>query len=269
MVLRTLPTAPLNGTDLMTDLQAKFTAVFNAIPLVPTSISNSSNDYTIVIDPVLTAGLVNGMCFYIKPNVSATGAVRIRVTSSGTYYNLLNTDGAAIGSGSFNASTVYTVIYYNGSFVTTTNTDVLAIIAGTSATKIANSAHLPPVAGTALAISILGALAETRTATTYLSTEQYLTSTYSRLVLVPGVIRCTFNHWIANAAASSYARVLKNGTQVTEWSTTSTSAQARSVDVTVACGDVIDFQHRTTNGTYASSIRDIKVQSGNINFMVA
>lgn len=269
MVLRALPTAPLNGTDLMSDLQDKFTSLFNAIPLVPTSISNSGNDYTIVIDPALTAGLVNGMCFYIKPNVSATGAVRIRVTSSGTYYNLLNTDGVAIGSGGFNATTVYTTVYYNGAFVTTTNTDLLSIINGTSATKIANGAHVPPIAGSAISLTILGATADTRTQTTYLGTEQYLTSTYARHVLITGVVRCSFNHFIANAAASSFARVLKNGTQITEWSTTSTSAVARSVDVTVAVGDVIDFQHRTTSGSYASSIRDIKVSSGNVNFMVA
>jgi hypothetical protein len=63
------------------------------------------------------------------------------------------------------------------------------------------------------------------------------------LCLVPGSIRCTFDHRVDAAGTTSSVRIIKNGTQLQLWSTSSTSFVARSLDVTIDTGDQVIFQH--------------------------
>jgi hypothetical protein len=90
------------------------------------------------------------------------------------------------------------------------------------------------------------------------------------MALVPGVIRCRVEHRTEIGAFNSLVRILKNGSQVIEWSTLSTSFIARSVDVTVAPGDQIIWQHRisATPGDTAFW-RNLDVVSANPDFAVA
>jgi hypothetical protein len=88
------------------------------------------------------------------------------------------------------------------------------------------------------------------------------------IVLVPGVIRCTVDHRSGLAGSNAFVRVIRNGTQVQEWSTSSISYSNRSVDVTVNCGDVVIFQQRTTGGATAFW-RNIRISSGTLSMAVA
>lgn len=88
--------------------------------------------------------------------------------------------------------------------------------------------------------------------------------------LVPGNITCYFEHRIQNAGLDSYVRVLKNGSQIAEWSTTSTSYVARSVDVSINVGDVIIFQQRNTNSEFGFAYwRALRIYSNNPSMAVA
>jgi hypothetical protein len=64
-------------------------------------------------------------------------------------------------------------------------------------------------------------------------------------VIQSGTIRVTLRHRTAGAG-NSEARVQRNGTTITTWSTSSTSFQSRSIDFSISPGDVISVQHRNT-----------------------
>ena len=120
-VKRTLPTssatAPVSGADYMDDVSDTVKSLWEKAWLVPTSVTNSGNDYTVEVSPALAADVIEGMGFYIKPSASATGPVRLRVTSSNPWYDVETADGTALGSGDFDAGTVYPVAFFAGKFV--------------------------------------------------------------------------------------------------------------------------------------------------------
>lgn len=112
---RTLPN-PADGGVMFGHIQEQLAALFARAPLVPTSITNTGNDYTIVVDPVLNAGLINGMSFWINPNVTNTGAARLRATTSGTYYDLTDMQGNPLVDNAFDAAGWYLVTFLGGSY---------------------------------------------------------------------------------------------------------------------------------------------------------
>ena len=64
--------------------------------------------------------------------------------------------------------------------------------------------------------------------------------------LVSGVVRCYVEHRRGSGPSGSVdVRVLKNGSQIQAWTTSSTSYQTRIVDVSVEVGDVVIFQQRS------------------------
>ena len=86
-------------------------------------------------------------------------------------------------------------------------------------------------------------------------------------VLVPGVIRCSAEHKTGNGTASF--RILKNGVQQSEWTTTSTSYATRTLDVTVDTGDVIIFQQQGNPEVSYSYWRNLLIYSNNPGMAVA
>lgn len=121
-----------SGIDLVDQMATRFGQLFDAIVLEPTSISNSGNDYTIVIDPELQDEVLSGMAFYITPNATNTGATRLRVTASGTYYDWVSKTGADLASGDLDISTTYLVAFIGGSFKTLTEIGAAAGGSGTT-----------------------------------------------------------------------------------------------------------------------------------------
>ena len=120
---RTLPN-PADGGVMFGHIQEQLAALFARAPLVPTSITNTGNDYTIVVDPVLNAGLINGMSFWINPNVTNTGAARLRVTTAGTYYDLTDMQGNPLVDNAFDAAGWYLVTFLGGSFLCVNLNDI-------------------------------------------------------------------------------------------------------------------------------------------------
>jgi hypothetical protein len=87
--------------------------------------------------------------------------------------------------------------------------------------------------------------------------------------LIDGTITAYLEHSRGvGSGGSAFVRVLKNGAQVQEWSTTSSGFVVRQVDVSVAAGDVIIFQQRDTSGGFASW-RRLRVYSNTPGFSVA
>jgi hypothetical protein len=141
------------------------------------------------------------------------------------------------------------------------------------APPIETNALRNPTAGNTVIFALQDAEASTEL-TSYASTMLHNRFDATRhigvIVLVPGVIRCSLEHRTSNVAIQSLVRVIRNGTQVQEWSTTSITYQPRSVDVTVACGDVVIFQQRAGVGAGGSSLwRNLRISSGTLSMAVA
>lgn len=75
-------------------------------------------------------------------------------------------------------------------------------------------------------------------------------------VFCEGTITAKVSHFTASASHSSFVRVIKNGVLVQEWSTTSTSPVARSVNVSVVFGDIVSFQQRSSSSGQSVSWQD-------------
>lgn len=105
-----------SGGDLVDDLASKVGCFFDNMSLIPVSITNTGNDYTITIDPALNVGddVTAGMSFHIVPNTDNTGTARLRVTNSGSYYAIKKADGKNLSAGDFNQQTTYHVLFING-----------------------------------------------------------------------------------------------------------------------------------------------------------
>jgi hypothetical protein len=89
-------------------------------------------------------------------------------------------------------------------------------------------------------------------------------------VLVPGTVTCYVEHCTQSASSPAYVRILKNGSQIAEWSTTSTAFVARSVNVSVDVGDVLIFQQRSGNPDFGAAYwKALRTYSNNPSMAVA
>jgi len=81
-------------------------------------------------------------------------------------------------------------------------------------------------------------------------------------VLVPGVIRVTLDHG-ENNNGTSYVRTLLNGVEQDTGSNPSGTYSTFTSDITVAVGDIVTIQQRSSNTNTASvKIRNVKILSG-------
>jgi len=127
-----------------------------------------------------------------------------------------------------------------------------------------------PVAGAAYLISRLVINAR-NTDASYGSTDQLYSQSASAgvTVLVPGVIRCSFEHRYLGGFTGTNARILKNGTQQATWSTSSTSFTTRTLDLTVDVGDLIVFQQAGVPDNVFTEWRNVFIYSNNPSMAVA
>lgn len=128
-----------------------------------------------------------------------------------------------------------------------------------------------PAAGAAYLISRL-VISARATESFYFPTDQLYSQRESVgvTVLVPGVIRCSFEHRSFSGGGSAVsARILKNGTQQATWSTSSTSFTTRTLDLTVDVGDLITFQQQGYPEFYVTEWRNVFIYSNNPGMAVA
>lgn len=155
----------------------------------------------------------------------------------------------------------------------------VAIAEGASgAPKVRTAALQPPVAGDGFLISRI--LEQTKSNSnanpinSYLSTElqnyKYhdAGSQISFVVLVPGTIRLKYSHSNISSVAISYVRVLKNSTQISETSVSGTTFVEKTTDISVATGDVITLQQRSSS-SFASLWTNVRVYSATPDMAVA
>ena len=163
----------------------------------------------------------------------------------------------------------------SGTTVTALRDNPVAIAQGAAgAPRVQTKALEAPVAGNAHVINNLQLGTVNTNSTTYPPTQ--LNRLFSAaqhvgvLCLVDGSIRCAVQHRRAPSGftGSSFLRILRNGTQLIQWDTGSTSFQSRQLDVAVSAGDIVVFQQRTDNSNTPSEWRDIRILSANPNFTV-
>lgn len=87
--------------------------------------------------------------------------------------------------------------------------------------------------------------------------------------LVPGVIRCSFDHRNFSGSGTANSRILKNGVQQATWATSSSSFTTRTLDLTVDVGDLIIFQQAGSPEILVSEWRNVFVYSNNPSMAVA
>src|SRR5690606_6454099 len=63
-------------------------------------------------------------------------------------------------------------------------------------------------------------------------------------ILLPGTIRYHVQYWSNNPSGTCYIRILLNGSQIREVSTSSTSWQTVTGNITVSPGDIVMIQKR-------------------------
>lgn len=87
-------------------------------------------------------------------------------------------------------------------------------------------------------------------------------------VLVAGTITCSVDQKVTTNG-TSYVRVLKNGTEVAELTTSSTSYVTQQTDVSVSVGDSVIFQHRYEPGSESSEWNNLLIYSATPDMAVA
>lgn len=78
---------------------------------------------------------------------------------------------------------------------------------------------------------------------------------------ITGSARFNASHRSSTAGQTVSLQLLKNGSVVNTWSTTSTSPQARTADVTIVPGDVITWQHKASAGGVTTTVESISVRA--------
>jgi len=139
-------------------------------------------------------------------------------------------------------------------------------------TDIPTTSLRSPTAGTGHLIRRVQEETQDTTSTSYFSPDfhdRLATSAHLGVTcLVPGVITCYALHTSSVGFQSAFLRVLKNGVEVAEWTTINSSFVARSVNVSVAVGDVIIFQQRTGSAS-SSTWAQLRIYSNNPDMAVA
>lgn len=133
----------------------------------------------------------------------------------------------------------------------------IAIAEGAAgAPRIATAALKAPTAGTAHIIMRLQESANTTgSPTAYHPTQAHNRYDWAghlgATCLVAGTITCYFQH--SSGSGTAYARILKNGVQLAEWTAPGFPGTyiARQLDVSVAVGDSIVFQQYNPSANFA------------------
>ena len=162
----------------------------------------------------------------------------------------------------------------SGTTVTALRDNPVAIAQGAAgAPRVQTKALEGPVAGDTHVINNLQLGTVGSNGTIYPSTQANRLASAEQhvgvLCLVDGSIRCAAQHRRATTGTrTSFLRILRNGTQLIEWQTTSSSFQSRQLDVTVSAGDIVVFQQRISNSDNSSEWRNIRILSANPNLTV-
>jgi hypothetical protein len=166
-----------------------------------------------------------------------------------------------------NAATVTTNANLTGDVTSVGNATTI------SSDTVTSAMHVAPATGSTVIKRCLGATTPaTTTQTSYdaADTYHYIPNTTFVIgtVLVAGVIKVSLEHAAGETNHDSYVRVLKNGSEEDSWSTAATGYSARTVDITVAVGDLITVQHHI-DVTTAGKLRDLLVESDSANIAIA
>lgn len=120
--------APIAGPVYMDQVKQAVDTLYDSIAIRPVSITNVGNSYTIVIDPVLDADVITPMAFFVKPNVTNTGAIQMRVTAANSYYPVKKANGTDFAAGEFRTDTDYYLVFLGGNFVCLSNFDFTSLV---------------------------------------------------------------------------------------------------------------------------------------------
>ena len=196
--------------------------------------------WTLSLPPAATAG--DGFLFCVKN--AGSGAITLDADASETIDGELTATLENTG-----AATMLLVCdgtaWYGLSKPEETPYGTTVLETGSSTYKGSDDERYMSIASYTTALSAYGAV-------DYLATQDDLSATATMCVL-----RCehfgtvTASIYYKAVTYTGYARVLKNGSQIQQWTASSLGSYYHStVDIDVAPGDTIEFQVRTTSATY-------------------
>ena len=80
-------------------------------------------------------------------------------------------------------------------------------------------------------------------------------------ILLPGTIRYHVQYRASATTRTTYVRILQNGSQIREESTSSTSWQTVTGNITVSPGDIVTFQKRTSDTLFPAYWRNVRIET--------
>lgn len=243
--------SPVTGPAYMDNIDGHLEFLYDAAAFPLTAVAGVDT-ITASLDPDLDGGvLVDGMKFTFTPAGTNTGAVTLNIDGVGAF-PVTDADGGPIGVGVFKATSRVLVEYSGGSFHT------LSLNAGGGVTQNDVDQAIADFASGAVGSPRLQieAINETFTAgDTTRFKDTSLKTTVAEQAVVPeflilgsGVIRMKARHYSSDGGTASILRVKKNGTVVQSW-LAGNSFGDRSVDVSVARGDIVHITHARNSGT--------------------
>jgi len=108
----------------------------------------------------------------------------------------------------------------------------------------------------------LGDVVRYSDASTYSITGSTYAAAWRYLFVQTGEVRLTFTQTPASPAISD-TQVVLNGSVLTTYSTSTTAA--RSIDLTIAKGDVLELRHRANHATNAATLTLIRLKTAGEN----
>ena len=80
-------------------------------------------------------------------------------------------------------------------------------------------------------------------------------------ILLPGTIRYHVQYRSGSSSGISYVRILLNGSQIREVSTSSTSWQTVTGNITVSPGDIVTIQKRISSSVYSAYWQNVRIET--------
>jgi hypothetical protein len=134
---------------------------------------------------------------------------------------------------------------------------------------VTNAKLQPPIAGTNNIIASIGDFSVGSNFTNYILTNVVAGQFGVRFVaLVAGTVTIQARHRQIDTG-TSFMRFTKNNAVLQEYSTTSSTFQTRTLNVSVAVGDLLVVQHRSGTAFGSSEYGNVRIFSNNPNFAVA
>lgn len=122
-------------------------------------------------------------------------------------------------------------------------------------TVISSMANTTPVAGDVWSARAPFTVVPSNATTTY-------STAFDFRITATGQVRVRATQFTGHASLAAYLRVMKNGVQQVEWTTTSLTGVERTTDISVTAGDTVTLEIKSSGGTAYAKYAGISTSAG-------